>query len=109
MIYKKDGYTYDTVVYKIVYDISITETSPGKYQANMERTVYRDGEEYNMAVFEFVNEYTAETPDEPDKPGKKKPNTGDYTNIVLPVTIFAAALIAFIAMFVIRRKQNSNK
>ena len=90
------------------------ENNEVEYDAEMVRNVYRNGEKYEKATFDFVNEYTAETPDEPDEPdnpGKKtnKPDTGDHNNFVVPAAIFAAALIAFIVALVRRRKQKNGK
>ena len=100
----KEGYKYDPAVYKLVYEMSVVEDEPGVFQLHMDRKTYKDGVEVDIATYSFENEYTA--PSTPDK--SNKPKTGDTTNIIIPAAIFAAAVIAFLILFLKKRKDRKN-
>ena len=104
----KKGYKYDSTVYKLEYNMTVDSSEDGVYKLHMDRKVYKDGVEVDMATYSFENEYTAPETEEPPTPDKDKPDTGDTNNIVIPAAIFAAALIAFLIMYLKKRKNRKS-
>lgn len=94
----KKGYKYDPTVYRLVYNITVAETEPGVYQAEMDLKTYKDGKEVKTAEYRFVNEYKA-------PPNGPTPLTGDNTNILLPAAACGAALILLILLLIKRKKK----
>ena len=93
----KKGYKYDPAVYRLEYTIS----PPGPDDGNnvvMDLKVFKNGKKVKLTKYTFVNEYK----------GSRKPDTGDTTNMIVPAAIFAAAVIALIAMLIKRRKNKDD-
>ena len=64
----------------------------------MDLKVFKNGKKVKLTKYTFVNEYK----------GSRKPDTGDTTNMIVPAAIFAAAVIALIAMLIKRRKNKDD-
>ena len=90
-----DGYEYDSSVYSLHYTLTVNGNS-----LDMKLVTSKNGKEVDVARYEFVNRYSEEDA------ASGKVRTGDDTNLVLPVSVLAAALILLVILIHKRRKNN---
>ena len=98
---KTTGYTYDTSVYRIVYEVSLDDSTK---ELIFKRTITKDGipvEDQSRVSFVFTNTYTAPKP----APDPDTPKTGDDTTVLLWMLMLLSGSVLTGTFFAVRRRR----